>query len=137
MNPLRTPRNLPAFWHTLFGQKLCVPKMERAPALPLNDWERIAGFVSDSQTRRSLRLVSRTCRAATDTTTRRLTVFRTGFLAFPDLRQFFRCTCVYFVDDRENSPSSEVDGPFDGALTSEPTIAISGQVIHLPHWFRA
>lgn len=76
--------------------------------------------------------MSRTCRAATDNTTRRLTVFRTGFLAFPDLGQFLRCQCVYFVDERENSPSSEVDGPFSGALTSEPTIAISGQVNILP-----
>lgn len=100
----------------------------RAPALPLNDWEEVANFVTDSATRRNLRLVSRTCRAATDNTTRRLTVFRTGFLAYPDLGQFIKCSCIYFVDDRENSPSSEVDGPFNGAITSEPTIAISGQV---------
>lgn len=97
------------------------------PPLPLTDWSTIAGYVRGTDDRRSLRLVSRTCRQAVDNTTRLLSVVRTGFQSFPEFSRFLWCTCIQFVDDLESPPSFKL-ARFLGSPPKSAVLFVVGEV---------
>ena len=95
-------------------------------ALPLTDWERVAGFVTDVADRRTLRVVSRTCKEAIDNTTTRLTVLRSGFQQLPEFSSLLKCTCIQFLDDLESSPGFKM-ARFLGSRSRGSVVFISGE----------
>ena len=101
--------------------------MGSVPPLPLTDWSTIAGLVRGPEDKRSLRLVSRTCRQAVDNTTRHLTVIRTAYQGFPEFSRFLWCTCIQFLDDLESPPTFKL-ARFLGSPPKGAVVFVVGEV---------